>query len=58
VYLAFDKRLDREVALGLIKSEDLDERELAAIWRGAQAMARLSGHTDKCSDPASARGND
>jgi serine/threonine protein kinase len=44
VYLAFDKRLDREVALGLIKSEDLDERELTAIWRGAQAMARLSGH--------------
>ncbi len=44
VYLAFDKRLDREVAIALIKSEELSAAELAAIWRQAQTMARLSGH--------------
>ena len=44
VYLAFDKRLDREVAIALIKSEELEDDDLAVLWRQAQAMARLRGH--------------
>lgn len=44
VYLAFDKRLDREVAIALIKCEQIDAADLAASWRQAQAMARLGAH--------------
>lgn len=60
IYLAFDKRLDREVALGLIKSQELGESELLAIWREAEAMARVSGHPNTvtiydCGDDAQER---
>lgn len=44
VYLARDKRLERDVAIALIKPEGLDQTGLARAWREAQAMARLSGH--------------
>ena len=44
VYLAFDKRLDREVAIALIKSEELEEEDLAVLWRQTHAMAGLRGH--------------
>ena len=44
VYLARDTRLDREVALALIKTEGLDEAGLERVEREAQAMARLGDH--------------
>ncbi len=44
VYLALDRRLEREVAIALIKPEGLDQTGLARAWREGQAMARLSGH--------------
>jgi len=44
VYLAYDTRLDREVALALIKSEGLDAASLARVRREAQAMGRLGDH--------------
>lgn len=44
VYLAHDTRLDREVALALIRTEGLDETSLARVRREAQAMGRLGDH--------------
>jgi class 3 adenylate cyclase len=44
VYQAYDERLDRDVALALIKSEGLDEAGRMRIRREAQAMARLGDH--------------
>jgi class 3 adenylate cyclase/tetratricopeptide (TPR) repeat protein len=44
VYLAHDTRLDRDVALAVIKTEGLDEAGRLRIQREAQAMARLGDH--------------
>ena len=44
VYLAHDTRLDRDVAIYLIKTEKLDETGRTRIIREAQAMARLGDH--------------
>jgi class 3 adenylate cyclase len=44
VYLARDHRLDRDVALALIKNEGLDDAGRARVQREAQAMARLGDH--------------
>jgi serine/threonine protein kinase len=44
VYLAHDSRLDRDVAVALIKTEGLDEAGLARVRREAQAMGRLGDH--------------
>jgi class 3 adenylate cyclase/tetratricopeptide (TPR) repeat protein len=44
VYLARDSRLDRDVALALIKVEGLDEAGRARVRREAQAMGRLGDH--------------
>jgi hypothetical protein len=39
-----DTRLDRDVALALIKTEGLDAGALACVRREAQAMGRLGDH--------------
>ncbi len=44
VYLAHDTRLDRDVALAVIKTEGLDIAGLARVRNEAQAMARLGDH--------------
>jgi class 3 adenylate cyclase len=44
VYLAHDSRLDRDVAIAVIKTEGLDEAGLVRIRREAQAMGRLGDH--------------
>ena len=44
VYLARDTRLDRDVALALLKTEGLDAAGLARLRREAQTMARLGDH--------------
>jgi len=44
VYLALDTRLDREVALAVVKTEGLDEAGRYRIEREARAMARLGDH--------------
>jgi class 3 adenylate cyclase len=44
VFLAHDSRLDRQVAIAVIKTEGLDESGLARVRREAQAMARLGDH--------------
>jgi class 3 adenylate cyclase/tetratricopeptide (TPR) repeat protein len=44
VYLARDGRLDREVAVAIIKTVGLDEIGLARVRREAKAMARLGDH--------------
>jgi class 3 adenylate cyclase len=44
VYLAHDTRLDRGVAIAVIKTEGLDEAGLARVHREAQAMGRLGSH--------------
>ena len=44
VFLATDSRLDRDVALALIKVEGLDEAGRARVRREAQAMGRLGDH--------------
>ncbi len=44
VYLAHDSRLDRDVAVALIKTEGLDEAGLARVSREARAMGRLGDH--------------
>jgi class 3 adenylate cyclase len=44
VYLAHDTRLDRDVAIAVIKTEGLDEAGLVRIRREAQAMGRLGDH--------------
>src|SRR5262249_21005919 len=44
VYLAHDTRLERDVAVAVIRAEALDEESLARVRREAQAMARLGDH--------------
>ncbi|KKL09588.1 hypothetical protein LCGC14_2564360, partial [marine sediment metagenome] len=44
VYLAHDSKLDRDVAIAVIKTEGLDEAGLARVQREAQAMGRLGDH--------------
>jgi hypothetical protein len=44
VYLAHDTRLDREVAIAVIKTEGLDDAGRTRIHREAQAMGRLGDH--------------
>lgn len=44
VYLACDRRLDREVAVALVKTDGLDEIGLQRVRREAKAMARLGDH--------------
>ena len=44
VYLAHDRKLDRDVAIAVIKTEGLDEASLARVHREAQAMGRLGDH--------------
>src|SRR5438132_5274021 len=44
VYLAHDTRLERDVAVAVIRTEGLDEAGLARVRREAQAMARLGDH--------------
>jgi len=44
VHLAYDDRLDREVALALIKMDGLDEAGRLRVRREAQAMGRLGDH--------------
>jgi len=44
VFLAADSRLERDVAIAMIKTEGLDEQGLARVGREAQAMARLGDH--------------
>jgi class 3 adenylate cyclase/tetratricopeptide (TPR) repeat protein len=46
VYLARDTRLDRDVAVAVIKTEGLDEAGLKRVQREAQAMGRLGDHTN------------
>jgi len=44
VYLVHDTALDRECALALIKSDQLQSEDLLRLRREAQAMARLGTH--------------
>ena len=44
VYLAHDTRLERDVAVALVKTEGLDEAGLARVRREARAMGRLGDH--------------
>ncbi len=44
VYLAHDTKLDRDVAVAVIKTEGLDEDGLKRVKREAQAMGRLGDH--------------
>ncbi|MBI2914014.1 MAG: protein kinase, partial [Chloroflexi bacterium] len=44
VYLAHDTKLDRDVAIAVIKTEGLDADGLTRVRREAQAMGRLGDH--------------
>jgi serine/threonine protein kinase len=44
VYRALDTRLDREVALSLIRTAGLDEAAIERVRREAKAMAKLGDH--------------
>jgi class 3 adenylate cyclase len=44
VYLAHDSKLDRDVAIAVIKTEGLDAGGLVRVRREAQAMGRLGDH--------------
>src|SRR3989442_1284475 len=44
VYLAHDSKLDRDVAVAVIKTEGLDQAGLSRVKREAQAMGRLGDH--------------
>jgi eukaryotic-like serine/threonine-protein kinase len=44
VYLAHDSKLDRDVAIAVIKTEGLDADGLTRVRREAQAMGRLGDH--------------
>ena len=46
VYLVHDTLLEREVAFGLIKTEEFDEVGHRRVLREAQAMARLGDHSN------------
>jgi eukaryotic-like serine/threonine-protein kinase len=45
VYLARDKRLDRDVAIAVLKTDGLDDTGIARLRREAQAMGRLGRHS-------------
>ena len=44
VYLARDDRLDRDVVIALLKTDDLSSESVPRLIREAQAMARLGSH--------------
>jgi class 3 adenylate cyclase len=44
VYLAHDTKLDRDVAVAVIKTEGLDDAGMTRVKREAQAMGRLGDH--------------
>lgn len=44
MYLAHDEKLDRDVAVAVIKTDGLDEAGLSRVKREAQAMGRLGDH--------------
>ncbi|HEY0633310.1 MAG TPA: protein kinase [Thermoleophilaceae bacterium] len=44
VYLAHDTLLDRDVAVGIVKTSGLDEEARERVIREAQSMARLGDH--------------
>jgi eukaryotic-like serine/threonine-protein kinase len=44
VYLAHDEKLDRDVAVAVIKTDGLDDAGLSRVKREAQAMGRLGDH--------------
>jgi predicted ATPase/serine/threonine protein kinase/class 3 adenylate cyclase len=44
VYQAYDRALDRDVAVATVKTEDLDAAGLERVRREAQAMGRLGDH--------------
>src|SRR5882724_9406606 len=44
VYLASDERLEREIAVALIKADGLDEAGLVRVRREAHSMAQLGDH--------------
>jgi class 3 adenylate cyclase len=44
VYLVHDARLDRDVALAVLKTDGLDQTSLARVRREARAMGRLGDH--------------
>lgn len=44
VYRALDTRLERDVALSIVKTEGMDEDAMARITREARAMGRLGDH--------------
>jgi class 3 adenylate cyclase/tetratricopeptide (TPR) repeat protein len=44
VYLAHDTMLDRDVAVGIVKTAGLDEEARMRVRREAQSMARLGDH--------------
>src|SRR3954447_18632760 len=44
VYLAHDTVLDRDVAIGVVKTSGLDPEARARVIREAQSMARLGDH--------------
>ena len=44
VYLAHDTRLDRDVAIAMVKTDGLAEAGLARVTREARAMGRLGDH--------------
>ncbi|MEA2411478.1 MAG: eukaryotic-like serine/threonine-protein kinase, partial [Thermoleophilaceae bacterium] len=44
VYLAHDTMLDRDVAVGIVKTSGLDEDARMRVTREAQSMARLGDH--------------
>jgi hypothetical protein len=44
VYLAHDEKLDRDIAVAVIKTEGLDDAGLSRVKREAQAMGKLGDH--------------
>jgi class 3 adenylate cyclase len=44
VFLARDTRLDRDVAVAIVRTDGLDEAGLARVQREAEAMGRLGDH--------------
>ncbi len=44
VYLARDEKIDRDVAVAIVKIEGLDAQAVARVQREAQAMGRLGDH--------------
>src|SRR2546425_3430509 len=57
VYLTHDTRLERDVAVAVMRTEGLDEARLARVRREAQAMARLGGETGDLIDAQLRHGN-